>query len=81
MSNLEENTKVRVIIESCLGKGTKQDQADKIIKTLKEKSFYIVNKNFTKLYTISENLINIIESAVVAAEDLEKFDIDDYSCQ
>jgi hypothetical protein len=75
------STIVRLIIESCLGKGTKQDQADEIIKALKEKNFHIVDKNFIELYTTSKKLVKIIENALGAAQDLEEFDISDYSCQ
>lgn len=82
MSDLENNTKVRVIIESCLKKGTKQDQADKIIETLKEKNFYIVkHQNFTEFHTISKNIRRFIEKTSAIAEELEEFDISDYSCQ
>ncbi len=81
MNDLGNNTKVRLLIESCLDKGTKQDQADKIIKALKEKNFHIVDRNLTQLSILSKDLRGIFENALMAAEELEEFDLDDYSCQ
>lgn len=78
------NFRARLIIENCLGKGNNQEQADKIIKSLRTEKFYIISeadktnkdisKDAKKMAELSEKISNM-------AKHLKEFEIEDFACE
>lgn len=88
-SKYQNNTKIRLIIENCLEKGSKQDQTESIIQALKKAKFHIISEqkhmellkdmNQYTLLTIKESLEENLEDSFKMARE-EQF-IEEYACK